>query len=66
MFFTSKQREEIYAKFYEQELLILQLKDRISHLEHILRKEAPWGLKQDGTPRAKPGMKTGQKKVVNK
>lgn len=47
MFFTSKQREEIYAKFYEQELLILKLKERVSRLENIAHPDTP--------PKRKPG-----------
>jgi len=63
MFYTTKDKQLIEAKFKDMELEVLALKRRIQWLEDMVypQKEtqlkAPHGLKKDGTPKAKPGRK---------
>ena len=49
------------SRFEKQQML-----NRIAKLEQTLAnllQEAPWGLKKDGVPRAKPGRKTVNKEA---
>ena len=70
MFYTPKEKVRLEAKFFELQDQIFNLRNRIEILEvnnkALLKtainkakaeSEAPWGLKNDGTPRAKPGRK---------
>jgi len=63
MFYTTKDKQSIEAKFKDMELEVSALRRRIQWLEDTVypQKEklinAPWGLRKDGTPCAKPGRK---------
>lgn len=60
MFISSAEKQEIFDRLVTLELSIRELQQAIDNLK------APYGRCKDGTPRAKPGMKTGQKKAVTK
>lgn len=60
MFISSAEKEEIFYRLKALENNVHELLDAINKLK------APYGRCKDGTPRAKPGMKTGQKKAVTK
>lgn len=67
MFLTRKFKEDIAQTFREQDVWIRNLENKIATLEKTIEGlKAPYGRCKDGTPRAKPGMKTGQKKAVTK
>lgn len=65
MFFWSNEKKAMNDKLKIFELEILNLKRRIQWLEDTVypkkekeKPDAPYGLKKDGTPRAKPGRKS--------
>ena len=53
MLFFKKDKQELLKRVSELEQNIIWMHDRIKKLE-----DAAYGLKKDGTPRAKPGRKT--------
>jgi len=62
MFISKTEKQEILDR-------IRALENNIHELVHAIktmRAEAPYGTRKDGAPRAKPGMKTGQRKAVKK
>lgn len=60
MFISSAEKQELFERIRALENNIHELVEAIGKLK------APYGRCKDGTPRAKPGMKTGQKKAVTK
>lgn len=67
LFTSSKFKADVAQTFREQDVWIGNLENRIAALEKTIEGlKAPYGRCKDGTPRAKPGMKTGQKKAVTK
>jgi hypothetical protein len=62
MFISKTEKKEILDR-------IRALENNIHELVHAVKTmqaQAPYGRCKDGTPRAKPGMKTGQRKAVAK
>lgn len=62
MFISSAEKEEI---FYRLKALENNIHNLVASLQN-LNAQAPYGRCKDGTPRAKPGIKVGQKKQVKK
>jgi hypothetical protein len=58
MFFNTKRIERLEQEVVMLEDLFAQALQRISNLE-----EARWGLKVDGTPKAKPGRKQKHERI---
>lgn len=56
MFISSAEKQEIFERIRALENNIHELVDAMGKLK------APYGRCKDGTPRRKPGVKTGEKK----
>lgn len=62
MFISSAEKQSLNTRLVALEQAVLELLEANKRLYA----KAPYGTCKDGTPRAKPGMKTGQKKGVRK